>query len=184
MSLKQRKVQNYKQQGYYMIRRCKNYTVADTSMFTFFPLLRLWFLCLHGSCQGLHETTRCAVILHEHGLPLVFLGGLMAESGSEHLPRSVVFWAAPPGHIQAPVYSCGIVQAHRVPALGIERRAPSAIAGLSALMRKAGFEPPETEKGPHAHLPQIYPLSRSKEKDYLAIVVLSFSWAILAWKAT
>lgn len=37
MILKQRKVQDYKQQGYYLIR-CKNYTVADTSMFTFFPL--------------------------------------------------------------------------------------------------------------------------------------------------
>lgn len=38
VNLKQRKMQEYKQQGYYMIRRCKNYTVADTSTFTFFPL--------------------------------------------------------------------------------------------------------------------------------------------------
>lgn len=80
--------------------------------------------------------------------------------------------------------SCGIAQAHRAPALGTERIAASAIAGLSAWVRQAGFELPEIEKGPHAHLPQIYSLTSSKEKDDLAIVVLSFSWAILAWKAT
>lgn len=165
--LKQRKAQDYKQQGYYMISRCKNYTVADTSMYIFFssPMLRLWFLCLHGSCQGLHETTCCAATLHEHGLPLMLLGGLMAEPGSGHLPRSVAFWAAPSGHIEAPVGTRGIAQAHRAPALGTDRRAPSATAGLSAWMRQAGFEPPGIEKGPHAHLPQLYPLSESKEKD-------------------
>lgn len=58
--MKQSKVQDYKQQGYYMMRRFKNHKVADTSMgfFGFFssPMLRLWFLCLHSSCQGLHET--------------------------------------------------------------------------------------------------------------------------------
>lgn len=136
--LKLRKVQDCKQKGYHMIRRFKNYTVADTSMFIFLPLT-----CSGcGSCvymvavkdymrqhavQQHCMSTGCLWCFWEGSWQRLDLNISPHQCLSELLPQVTyrLLWTA----------GALLRVTHRAPASGTERRAPSATAGLSAWVR-------------------------------------------------